>query len=301
MHDIALLVMSCDKYSSAWYPYFELLKIYWPDHPKKIYLSTETRKFTCSGMDITVINSNTVEPWSQRLLNVLKQIPEEYIIFSLEDFFLLGYVDNKRISECLDWMHEDNTIAECRLSTFETIPSGEFYPNSKFRICPSEHPYRIDTQFAIWKKSFLLSVINPTETPWQFEGNASFRSKAYPDKLLWYSPDNPKDLCAMIMPYYNDWSDGYGIGWGKWRSKNKAWFEQNGIKGVPYYKLGVISDKDVERRKKYLYSNPSSIVGKFIKAVFRQCVYFDRIIREIFITGFQGIKNTLCIIRSIKS
>lgn len=298
MGNVALLVMSCDKYSSAWYPFFELVKRYWPNHPPKVYLSTETHSYSCPDIDITVINSNKVEPWSKRLYDVLQSINEDFIIFSLEDFFLLGNVDNERILQCIDWMRDDETIAECRLSTFETVMNGRFYKSSDFRICPAEHPYRVDTQFAIWRKSFLISVINQTETPWQFEGKASDRSRTMPEKLLWFSPASPNDLNAMIVPYYNGWTDGYGIGWGKWRPKNKEWFEQNGIGGVKYYLLGTLSERDIARRNQYLYSIPKSLTGKIIKSVYQILVYADRVIREFLITGVQGVRNILCILKS---
>lgn len=300
MQDIALLVMSCDKYSSAWLPYFELIKKFWPGHPRKIYLSSETLSYSCEGLEITVINSNKVEPWSQRLLNVLKSIEEEFIVFSLEDFFLLDYVDNNRIEQCLTWMRKDKSIAECRLGTFETITEGEEYLGSEFRICPIEHPYRVDTQFAIWRKSYLQSIINPTETPWQFEPRASERSKHTTDKLLWFSPNNPNNLQSMIMPYYNGWTEGYGIGWGKWRPKNKQWFESNGILGVKYHQLGSLSERDIERRKKYLYINPSTVQSRIIKALYQFLVYTDRFCREIMTTGPNGISNILSIMKSRK-
>ncbi len=300
MQEIALLVMSCDKYSSAWYPYFELLKKYWPDHPKKIYLSTETRSFSCPGLDINIINSNTVEPWSQRLLNVLKQIPEEYIIFSLEDFFLLGNVDNARIKECYNMMLQDNTIAEFRLTTYDTITTGEFYKSTDFRICPKEHPFRVDTQAALWKKSFLISVIDPIETPWQFEGGASVRSRELSDKLLWLSTSDNDNLNMRIVPYHTLFSEGYGIAWGKWLPKNKKWFLKNGIKHVKYHQLGALSERDVKRRKKYLYTTPTSVTKKIIQLTYQQFVYADRVIRELLLTGSQGMKNLMCILNSRK-
>lgn len=300
MKDTALLVMSCDKYSSVWYPYFELIKKYWPDHPERIYLSSETRGYSCEGLDITVINSNKVEPWSQRLLDVLAQIEEEYIIFSLEDFFLLEQVKTDRIEECLNWMKEDKSIAECRLTTYDTITKGEYYKNTVFRICPSEHPYRIDTQFAIWRKSYLMSVLNPMETPWQFEGRASARSQALPDKLLWLSPSplNTHDLSDMIVPYFNKPADGYGIAWGKWMPNNKKWFKQNGITGVKFHHLGSLSKKGVISRNKYLYVYPTSLSGKAIKTGYQLYVYADRIIRGIMINGIQDVRNTLSILKS---
>lgn len=301
MGNVSLLVMSCDKYSSAWYPYFELIKKYWPEHPKKVYLSAETRSYVTDGIDIITINSGKVEPWSQRLIDVLNQIDTEYVIFSLEDFFLLGPVKQDRINECLEWMKKDSTIAECRLSTFETIKNGEYYLEKDFAICPSSHTFRIDTQFAIWRKSYLIKILNHKETPWQFEARASERSRNDSEVLLWFAPENEHDLSTMIMPYFNGWTEGYGIGWGKWRPKNKSWFEENEIFDVKYYLLGSLSEKDINRRRKYLYAKPQSLVGKFIKAIYQTYVYADRIIREFMITGVCGIKNTISILNSKNS
>lgn len=300
MKDLALLVMSCDKYSSVWYPYFELIKKYWPDHPEHIYLSSETRGYSCEGLDITVINSNKVEPWSQRLLDVLTQIKEEFIVFSLEDFFLLGKVNTARIKECLRWMREDSSIAECRLTTYDTVTAGDYYKGSDFRICPANHPYRVDTQVAVWRKSYLMSVINPMETPWQFEGRASARSSSKPDKLLWLSPTplNIHDLDAMIVPYFNRPADGYGIAWGKWLPNNKKWFENNGIHGVKFHRLGSLSKEGIDRRNKYLYVVPTTPGRKAIKTVYQLYVYADRMVRGFMINGMQDVRNTLSILKS---
>lgn len=302
MKEVALFVMSCDKYSSVWYPYFELIKKYWPDHPEKIYLSTETKNYKHRNLDIKVLNGNKIEPWSQRLINALNQIDEEFIIFSLEDFFLLDYVHQDKIDECIEWMRNDVSIAECRLTTYDTVQEGEFYNNSNFRICPKYHGFRIDAQIAIWRKSFLLSVLNPLETPWQFEGFASHRSREREDKLLWLSPPNFErtDLKAMIVPYFNKPVDGYGIAWGKWLPNNKKWFEKNGIKGVKFHKLGALSEADVKRREKYLYITPNNKKEKIIKFIYQYFVYLDRITRGIFINGWADVKNTLCILKSRK-
>lgn len=298
MQDVALFVMSCDKYSSVWYPYFELIKKYWPNHPDNVYLSSETRGYSCAGIDINVINSNKVEPWSKRLYDALHKIPEEYIIFSLEDFFLLGPVDNTRIQKCLEWMKADRSIAECRLTNYDTVDSGDYYKDTDFRVCPIEHPYRVDTQVALWRKSYLMSIINQMETPWQFEPRASQRSKSFPEKLLWFSPSKNLSLDEMIVPYYNKPDDGYGIAWGKWLYNNRIWFEKNNIYNVRFSELGSLSQNDVERRKKYLYSHPNSLARKVIKSVYKTFVYADRIIRGLKLTGLQDIKNTICILIS---
>ena len=41
----ALVMSTSDGYQTAWYPYFELIKKYWKNHPKNIYLNTETKVY----------------------------------------------------------------------------------------------------------------------------------------------------------------------------------------------------------------------------------------------------------------
>ncbi len=290
-NDIALFVASCDKYRSAWYPFFELIKMYWPGHPDKIYLSTETHSYRCLGLNIITLNAPDNIPWSQRIIEALQRIPEKYVIFTLEDFFLLGNVDNQAISRCKNWMDEDASIVECRLSTYATIHEGEQYQGSDFRICPPNHSYRIDTQVAVWRKDFLISILDPSESPWQFETQGSIRSMSLSEKLLWFSPKDEDDIATMIFPYYNGHQQGYGIGWGKWRPKNRQWFKENGIDGVKFGQLGELSEKDIERRYKYLYVNPTTLKGRIVKQVMKSCIAIDRLYREIRLNGLQGVKK----------
>jgi hypothetical protein len=51
-----IIVNSCDAYDDTWYPFFKLLKKYWPNCKFPIVLNTETKKFEYEGLDIKVIN-----------------------------------------------------------------------------------------------------------------------------------------------------------------------------------------------------------------------------------------------------
>ena len=44
-NDITIIVNSCDKYSDLWYPFFELLRIQWPDLSYPIILNTESKTY----------------------------------------------------------------------------------------------------------------------------------------------------------------------------------------------------------------------------------------------------------------
>lgn len=72
--DIDLVVSSCDKYKSAWKPYFTLLEIYWKTHPENIYLISETETYSHEGLNIRVCNYGANTSWSERLVNTLKKL-----------------------------------------------------------------------------------------------------------------------------------------------------------------------------------------------------------------------------------
>ena len=75
--DFAILILSCDKYSDAWDPFFALFRKFWPDCPYKVYLATNELKPEVSGVHI--IASGKPKNWSDDTLAVLKQIQEGHL------------------------------------------------------------------------------------------------------------------------------------------------------------------------------------------------------------------------------
>lgn len=168
-NDVVLVVSSCDKYEDAWYPYFELIKKYWPEHPRNIVLITEKKQYSVDGLNIHTYNYPSSYTWSERLYKTLEKIESKYIIFSLEDFFLLDYVKQDRIDECLCWMEENPNIAVCRLYSSDNnalIPTDKY---KDFYIANRNIGYRLETQAALWNRETLMSFIDLSENPWQFE------------------------------------------------------------------------------------------------------------------------------------
>lgn len=255
MDKISLVVSSCDKYSTAWKPYFELLKRFWPDHPTKIYLISESRQYKDNSLNVMTFNYPSECTWSERLYRTLNSIETEYIIFSLEDFFLLGPVNQQTIRKCIDWMDKDNRIAECRLSAWHAVNLSEKWSDdSSFRIAGPDVPFRLDTQVAIWRRTDLMSFIDRKESPWEFEGWGTERIKNTEKIFLWHYQEDSADISQMPFPYLINQQLGYGIAWGHWLWNNKSWFRKCGINGVQYWRLGTISERCAEHRFKYLYN-----------------------------------------------
>ena len=54
-----------------------------------------------------------------------------------------------------------------------------------FRIATSDITYRLETQFALWRKKDLMSFIDVRENPWEFESIGSKRIIGTEKKFLW--------------------------------------------------------------------------------------------------------------------
>lgn len=298
MDNCSLVVSSCDKYETAWYPYFELIKKYWKDRPKKIYLITETKIYTHEGFDIICINAGTKCTWSERLYRCLSLINSKYIIFSLEDFYLLGKVKSSQLEKCYEWMEENSEIAVCRLAVSNDRRLKRCAQYDHFYIAENDIGYRLDTQFALWNREVLISFLDLSESPWQFEGNGTERIKATKKVFLWNFAEDDFDISSMIIPYRNNPEYGYAIHWGKWLWNNKEWFEKNNIKDVNYKKLGILSERSVKRRLKYLYNRNPDRLGKIIKGIYQVFDIIDRLAQNIRIYGWKaGLKENFRILK----
>lgn len=294
---VSVLVSSCDKYRTAWYPYFSLLRKFWVNCPKRIYLISETEDFQCKDLPIMTFKDGKGKNWSELLLSALGKIQTEYVIFSLEDFFVVDYIKEDEIERCLEMMENDHRIAEIRFkpSSLDILKGAENY--GEFKIAPKDTPYRVDTQVGLWRKESLASLIDHTETAWQFEKNATLRAKARNQIFLWIYSNAPYNKENMIFPYYLDAEEqfvrGYSIAWGKWLWNNKKIFEANGIYDVNYKEIGTLSKRGAEIKRKYYFrvgKGKANILERIIRGWLGFVYAADRSYREIRLGGLDGVK-----------
>lgn len=153
--DFSIVVLSCDKYEPCWKPFFTLLDRYYQSHPTT-YLITETK--SCSFSKTININSNV---WTYRFREALKQIPEQYVLVMLDDFFLRGKVDVDRINNI---KFNDNDI----VYNFE----------KKYRPCEDlgdwslqyqDQMYLNSCQPSLWNKEKLIKRLEKDESAWDWE------------------------------------------------------------------------------------------------------------------------------------
>lgn len=230
INNCTVFVNSCDRYEEAWKPFFALFHEYWPDCPYEIVLATETK--TCSEKGVRTINTGNGE-WTTRVQTALRQVNTKYILFFLEDFFLLRPVKSDKLKEVFSYMEADDNIA---VFYFNRIAGrgdkSEKYPgyydmNKKVIV-----EYQLNCQVALWRKEVLEAATSYPCNPWEFEVkgynhvNDFVKTKEYYCSIDTYNDAiRPDD----IFSYFVTMQRGIGIARSHWLWNNKKLFREHNI------------------------------------------------------------------------
>ena len=174
MKKSAILVLSCDKYSSLWKPFFVQFHKYWPACRYPLYLGSNTIVYG-GDKNVQTLLSGKSKDWSTNFLSILDQIPEEYIFVWLEDYFLTNYLDQKLFDSCLRFLISQKAN---HIQMTPSIPSDEVSKDGMFACAKKGAPYRA-AAYGFWKKNHLQKIILPGENVWQFETFGSYRSSFF--------------------------------------------------------------------------------------------------------------------------
>ncbi len=205
----SVLITSCDSYEDAWYPFFSLFHIMWSDCPYPVFLNTESKNYTNDILNIHCVHPENIKgfngkpiSWSNRLRQALQQIQTDYILFFLEDFFLMSPVRGDKVDECIQIMDEYPKIGAIRF--YDDAHLSEIIFNEYTKV-DSKFDFAINTMVTLWRKSFLLSLLRD-ESPWEFEYSATERWRRTDIEILVHKSEFPLVFDYKVHPDF-----GYGI------------------------------------------------------------------------------------------
>ena len=254
MNTYSILINTTDSFEDCWVPFFTLFKKYWPDYTGKIYLNTETKVFTFSGLNIVSIQNNKSTPdikitWSQCLLRALNSIDDEVILYMQEDYFLKDDVKNDIVEKYVNMMKENSAIHCIHLTDQTVIPEKKSERFEGLYTVILKQRYRISCQTALWRKDILKSYIRTYENAWQFEEFGSKRAAISNDNF--YVVDNTwvKLNQFEIIPYIFT-----GIIQGRWYEETVPLFAKHNIQ-VDYTKRGFVKDAKQKPLSKKIKDN----------------------------------------------
>ncbi len=172
--DVAVLVVSCDKYSDLWEPFFTFLTRYWPDCPYPVFLLANFSDWSRNGVSTVRIGRDV--SWSDSLRLAVERLGVPYLLTIQDDFLLEAPVSTRALTRAVRELH-DRGGAYLRL-----VPTAVPWWRRTGRPGPilasirAHTPYRISNQASVWSSAALLRLLRPGESPWQMEVEGSERS-----------------------------------------------------------------------------------------------------------------------------
>ena len=273
----ALLVTTCDAYADAWFPFFRLLDIMWPDCPYPLYLNTETQDYTHEGKQIACLHPDQLTDangapisWSKRLKQALEKIDAEFVLFFLEDFFLQAPVRQDVVEDCICWMREDENVVFIDFYHDKT-ENDEIY-REEFSQIERANDWAINANCALWRKSFLEGILRD-EDPWLFEMNATARWRRTKYQIYTHRREFDPVFAYQFETVNGDWS---GILKGKWLSLVPELFAKYDIE-VDFEKRGLIDPPYMLGREReehwFLHDVQKALKDPRAMAHYAKCTY----------------------------
>ena len=121
--------------------------------------------------------------YSEDLRIFFESIDDEYFIYTMEDQFILDYVNEDVIDKLSKYLVEENVGRVCLTnSIFQTFmgKSHKLYDKSSdYEIVEfgQSSEFRMTCEWTIWNKDYLCKYLPNGLSPWQFEGISSNKSK----------------------------------------------------------------------------------------------------------------------------
>lgn len=170
--ELAILLVSCDRYKDLWPLCTQMIRRFWPDCPSPIYL-VSNEPASIEGMRNLAIGPDS--GWSANLIAALKRVREEYVLLYLEDLILDAPVPTETVIQLFDWFK----AAQANCLRMTPHPPPEQPCTQQVGICPKGALYRASTVMSLWRKSVLEALLEPEESAWEFEIRGSERSDRF--------------------------------------------------------------------------------------------------------------------------
>lgn len=159
----AVVISSCDAYSDLWPYFFHFFFKHWPTVPHPVYLIANELAY--DDARVRTIRVGPDAQWGSNTRLALEQVPEETVLFLLDDFFF---------SETFPESIFHNTVRQFQQAGGKCLElrmheiNGPEVPGTWFRQATPENLYT-GLNSNLWSKQQLLSISQPGQNIWQCE------------------------------------------------------------------------------------------------------------------------------------
>lgn len=168
---LTLIINTCDKYSDLWSGHVELLNRNWADRGIDTFLVTD--KATDRRFDnVTVVSAGEGTEITERLRAVLPMVQTEYILFTLDDYYLTEAISSAAIERALDAMgtHKLDYL-RLFIMTKKKLRNRKAVQLEKdiYLLDNYSADYIVSLYAGIWRKDFMERTVGEKLNAWQYE------------------------------------------------------------------------------------------------------------------------------------
>ncbi|TCD21059.1 hypothetical protein EZ456_19190 [Pedobacter psychrodurus] len=256
-NNVALLVHACDRYEFLFKGFDYTFSENWDfEIPCNYYFATEVKEVEVNGF--TNIKSGKGE-WADRLVTLLSNIDEEYVLYFQEDMWLSKSVNPKFFIALFERAIK-NGWQQVKLhssSVYKTKETTNFIEG--FNIAEIDNKasnYLMSHQITLWKKDFLLAQLYKQEHPWRNERKGTKRLKKL-NPLILHVDCFAENGAAEINNNKNpsERSEYYAVSF-------NSTLNHNAVRFIEVLKSGSQSQKDYAAELQNHYDNNLTHDGK---------------------------------------
>lgn len=187
-----VIVLTSDKYLQALKPFAWLFNKYWGADQEVLVAGFTAPDFDLpanfSFHSIGAFSDYPMSRWSDALIKLMHDIPDEVFTLMLEDYWLTRPVYRQAVTMLEDYALQFGYVARLDL-TGDRKNNGmaSFYGNcGHLRLVWSDpnSQYHMSMMTGIWRKAHLLRVLIPNETAWQVELQGTPRLAALKNEMI---------------------------------------------------------------------------------------------------------------------
>ena len=156
-NNFSIIISTCDKFSDLWDAHILLLNQNWEDRNVETFLVTD-KPTDRTFENVTVVAAGEGREITERLKVVLPLIKTEYVLFTLDDYFLTEKISTQALNEDIQIM-EKHQIDYLRLfvMTMKSLRNRKAKELEKGIFLLDNHAgdYIVSLYAGIWRKDFM--------------------------------------------------------------------------------------------------------------------------------------------------
>jgi hypothetical protein len=211
---LAMLVVSCDRYSDLWEPCFRLLDKYWPERTFDVYLMSNFLDFEWPGVKVIKVGDDVA--YADNLRTAIAHIPERWLLLWLEDLLLCSPVDNRRVMSIIGAAQRRGAgylkVSPDMPLSYDAGSTDEVGP------VPKGVRYRSAIGASFYDRATLLRLLTPGASAWDLD--KSEISNDLPEEFLALTVDSAK---KPPIPHLN------AVIKGRWTRGTKTFLGSEGL------------------------------------------------------------------------